>query len=261
MQRRTDRQAPLLLLLSVALVVAVLGLLLPAAQPAAPLVPVGFTDTPTPVPTDTPTLAPPTPTFTPVPPTPTFTSVPPTPVPTDTPTPVPPTPTFTPIPPTIEPTSPVPTAPAPITPTPGQPTATPAPVLQDPFIIKQVNLAQAQPGDIVIFAIEVINPNPVSLSNVTVSDALSPLVDYVSASVPRGTFSFDPSSRVWTLTLGTMAPNERLTFTITARVNEQAQPPNTLLNTAVLTTSRGVTQSNTTNTLIVPRALPGTGRR
>lgn len=129
------------------------------------------------------------------------------------------------------------------------------------MIVKQVNLAQAQPGDIVVFTIEVINPNPVSLSNVSVSDALSPLVDYLSASVPRGSFSFDAGSRVWTLTLGTLEPNERLTFTITARVNEQAQPPNTILNTAVLTTSQGVTQSNTTTTLLVPGNLPGTGRR
>jgi len=134
-------------------------------------------------------------------------------------------------------------------------------LLQDPYIIKSVNLAQAQPGDIVVFTIEVINPNPVSLRDVRVSDALSPLVDYVSASVPRGVFRFNAASRVWTLDLGTMAPNERFVFTITARVNARARPPNTVINSAVLSSSQGVTQSNIITVLIVPRDLPRTGRR
>jgi uncharacterized repeat protein (TIGR01451 family) len=140
------------------------------------------------------------------------------------------------------------------------PTPTPQPVLRDPYIIKQVNLEQARVGDIVVFTIDVINPNPVAISNVVVGDALSPLVDYLSASVPRGSFSYDAGTRMWTLNLGAMGPEERLTLTITTRVNERAQPPNTLLNTAVLTSSLGITQSNTTNTLIVPGELPGTGR-
>ena len=144
---------------------------------------------------------------------------------------------------------------------PSTPTPTPQPVLRDPYIIKQVNLEQARVGDIVVFTIDVINPNPVAISNVVVGDALSPLVDYLSASVPRGSFSYDASTRMWTLNLGAMGPEERLTLTITTRVNERAQPPNTLLNTAVLTSGLGITQSNTTNTLIVPGELPGTGRR
>jgi uncharacterized repeat protein (TIGR01451 family) len=144
---------------------------------------------------------------------------------------------------------------------PSTPTPTPQPVLRDPYIIKQVNLEQARVGDIVVFTIDVINPNPVAISNVVVGDALSPLVDYLSASVPRGSFSYDAGTRMWTLNLGAMGPEERLTLTITTRVNERAQPPNTLLNTAVLTSSLGITQSNTTNTLIVPGELPGTGRR
>jgi uncharacterized repeat protein (TIGR01451 family) len=205
-----------------------------AGQPAfTPQAPLGFTDTPVP-PTDTPVP----PTDTPVPPT--STPVPPTDMPT-------PAPTHTPA-----PTSEMP--PSPLTPT-------PQPVLTDPYIIKQVNLEQARVGDIVVFTIDVINPNPVAISNVVVGDALSPLVDYLSASVSRGSFSYDAGARTWTLNLGVMGPEERLTLTITARVNERAQPPNTLLNTAVLTSSLGITQSNTTNTLIVPGELPGTGRR
>lgn len=165
----------------------------------------------------------------------------PTPAPTDAPTPMP-----------------APTDGPPSNPT---PTATPQPILMDPYIIKQVNLEQAQVGDIVVFTIDVINPNPVAIDNVVVGDALSPLVDYLSASVPRGSFSYDAGTRTWTLNLGAMGPNEQVTISITARVNERAQPPNSLLNTAVLTSSMGVTQSNTTNTLIVPGQLPGTGRR
>ncbi len=221
---RVKTQGTVALTLTVVLAIALLSALVSPKPASEPMAPVGFTETPTP--TDTPE---PTPT--------------PTATPTATPTPTPPS---------------VPTT---TTPEPPPATPTPVPVLLDPYIIKSVNLAQAQPGDIVVFTIEVINPNPVSLSGVRVSDALSPLVDYLSARVPRGVFSFDAASRVWTLNLGTMAPNERIVFTITARVNERAQPPSTLLNTAVLTSSQGVTQSNTVTTLIIPRDLPGTGRR
>lgn len=220
--------------LSLGVLVVVAAAALFAAQPAAPAeqAPAGFTETPTPTDTPTPT---------------------PTPTPTDTPTPtLTPTPTSTPTPPA--PTD-VPPPPEPL------PTSTPLPVLSDPYVIKQVNLEQAQVGDIVVFVIDIINPNPVAINNVEVGDALSPLVDYLSASVPRGAFSYDPAGHVWRLQLGDMAPNERVTISITARVNERAQPPNTLLNTAVLTSSRGVTRSNTTQTLIVPNLLPETGRR
>lgn len=213
--------------LSLGVLVVIAAAVLLATQPVAPApqAPAGFTETPTPTDTPTPTL---------------------TPTPTDTPTPT---------------STPTPLAPTDVPPPPEPPASTPLPVLSDPYVIKQVNLEQAQVGDIVVFVIDIINPNPVVINNVEVGDALSPLVDYLSASVPRGAFSYDPAGRVWRLQLGDMAPNERVTISITARVNERAQPPNALLNTAVLTSSRGVTQSNTTQTLIVPNLLPETGRR
>jgi uncharacterized repeat protein (TIGR01451 family) len=192
--------------------------------------PAGFTETPTDVPTSTPTDTP-VPTFT-LTPTSTPTSTPP-PTSTDAPPPLPP----------------------------AEPTATPELALAEPRIIKRVNLEQGQVGDVVVFTIEIINPNPVSIGNVVVGDALSPLADYLGASVPRGTFNYDPNTHAWTLLLDAMGPNEQLAFTITVRINERARSPNALLNTAVLTSSHGVTQSNTTQTLIVPKHLPGTGRR
>ncbi|MFC1465794.1 MAG: DUF11 domain-containing protein [Candidatus Brachytrichaceae bacterium NZ_4S206] len=235
--------------LSLIILVVIAAMSLLAIQPAtwpAPQSPAGFTETPTPTVTDTLT---PTATDTPTP----------LPPPTETPTPTPSlthTPTDTPTP------TETPTAPPISQDTPSPPlTDTPPPPLNDPYIVKSASLEQAQVGDILIFTIEIVNPNPMAISDVVVSDALSPLVDYVSADIPRGEFSFDPGAHTWTLFLGTMAPNERVTIAITVRVNERAQPPNALLNTAVLTSSQGVTQSNTTNTLIVPKHLPETGRR
>lgn len=227
-------KSALVLVVTLSLAAAVMMALAGQPAPVSPAMPAGFTETPTPTDTPTPTETP-TPTDTPTPTeTPTQT---PGPTPTDTPTPA---------------STGAPTAAA---------TATPQPILLDPYIIKQVNLEQAQPGDIILFTIEIINPNPVAISQAIVSDALSPLVDYLSASVPRGTFSFDPAANTWTLALGDMGPGERVAIQITARVNDRARPPDTLLNTASLTSSRGVTQSNTTRTLIVPGQLPGTGRR
>ncbi|MCS6910763.1 MAG: DUF11 domain-containing protein [Anaerolineales bacterium] len=217
----------------------------------APQSPAGFTETPTPTATDTPTASlAETPTDTPTP-TPTDTPTP-TPSPTHTPADMPiPILTGTPAPPVLRETS--------LPPPP--PTNTPPPPLNSPSIVKQVNLERAQVGDILVFTIEIINPNPVPIGDVVVSDALSPLVDYLGADVPRGEFSFDSGAYTWTLRLGAMAPNERVTLTITTRLSERAQPPGELLNTAVLTSTQGVTQSNTTNTLVVPKSLPETGRR
>lgn len=204
-----------------------LGVMTALPRPAAPGVPAGFTDTPTPVETSTPT---PTPTEPPTA----------TPQPTETPTPIPTVVAATEVPP---------------------PAATePPPALPEPVINKSVNLEQARPGDEVIFGIEIVNPAPVALEGVIVSDALSPLVDYLGADVPRGDFGFDSASRVWTLNLGTLGPNERVTFSIRTRVGERAIPPDTLVNTAVLTSPLGARQSNTTTTDIIPRQLPVTGR-
>ncbi|MCS6847704.1 MAG: DUF11 domain-containing protein [Anaerolineae bacterium] len=232
--------------LIVLVVAAAVSLL--AIRPAlpAPQSPAGFTETPTPTVTDTPAAS--------LAETPTDT---PTPTPTDTPTPTP-TPTHTP-PPILTDTPAPPTSQE--TPPPPPPTHTPPPPLNSPSIVKRVNLERAQVGDILVFTIEIINPNPVPIGDVVVSDALSPLVDYLGADVPRGEFSFDSGAYTWTLRLGTMAPNERVTLTITTRLSERAQPPGELLNTAVLTSTQGVTQSNTTNTLVVPKNLPETGRR
>ncbi len=234
--------------LIVLVVASAMGLLVVQPSLPVPQSPAGFTetptatDTPTPTVTDTPTPAAP-PTDTPTP------TSPPTHTPTDTPTP---TPTETPTAPPVSEDTPPP---------PPLPTDTPPVVLSDLYIVKYVNLEQAQVGDLLIFTIEVINPNPVAVGDVVVSDVLSPWVDYLAANVSRGDFSFDPGTYTWTLFLGTMVPNERVTLTITTRVSERAQPPDTLLNTAMLTSSQGMTQSNTTSTLIVPKSLPETGRR
>ncbi len=235
-------KSALVLVVTLSLAAAVMMALAGQSAPVLPALPAGFTETPTPTDTPTPTE---TPTQTPRP-TPTETPTQ-TPSPTQTETPTPPS-TSTPTPAHTE--TPLPPA-----------TATTQPILLDPYINKQVNLEQAQVGDINIFTIDVINPNLVAISQVIVGDTLSPLVNYLSASVPRGTFSFDPAANTWTLTLGDMGPGERVTIQITARVSDRARPPDTLLNTASLASSRGVTQSNTTRTLIVPGQLPGTGRR
>ncbi len=159
-----------------------------------------------------------------------------------------PTPTDTATPPIVTAT---PTAISPTPPPSGGSTG-----LIPPSLSKGANKTRAQVGEVVEFTITVTNPNNADFGGVTVTDALPPQVDYVSASTPLGAFSYDANSRTVTFNLGTLAPNQSVTLTIRARLNALAQPPAIIDNVAAM--NNAIT-SNLVSIQTVPGELPLTG--
>jgi uncharacterized repeat protein (TIGR01451 family) len=153
------------------------------------------------------------------------------------------------------------------------------PRIVDPLITKQVDLSQAQPGDLVNYSITIFNPGPpsnASATGVTLTDALPLELNFVSQSVsstPAGlvsgvtvtttlvSLSGHPSGITQTLasTVTVYVPalgvNEEVTLNIAARVNGLANPlPANILNVAALAFNEGTPR--TAETLVVAPASP-----
>ena len=215
-----------------ALTVAVIGLLL--ARPVAVLA--GFTPTPT----DT---------------------VPATATPTATATGVGPTPTNT--------STPTSTGVAPIdTPTPPAITVTDVPPPNDtgtgfgnPFISKSANVQVAQVGDPVDFTLTVTNRGDVSVLNVVVVDRLPAELNYRGATPGQGTASFDTATNTLTINIGTLGPAQTVTIAVRTRVNQRAQAPFQIVNSAEVFSDGGSSSTSTASTTIqtIPSALPSAG--
>ncbi len=207
---------------------ALLGfILLPGATAAAADGPLAVTETPTTPPTET--VVPPT--ETPVPPTATPTVV-------SQATVTPPAPTAT-----TPPNNPQPTAP---------------PVVS---LVKQISQDRVSIGSVVNYTLTVTNPNDTSVDNVTVQDILPAQVDYLSATSPVGTVSYDAATRAVTVVLGALAARQEVQIVIQARVNANASSASPIINQATITygTTGGGTTSNQVNAELVPGSLPATG--
>ncbi len=177
-------------------------------------------------------------------------------VPTNTPTPTQ-TPTVT---PTVTPTpvlsgqtpTPTPTATSPSNSQPSDPVVT---------LVKRISQDRVVMGTVVRYDLIVTNANDVAIDNVVVQDALPAQVDYVSATSPVGTVSYDAATHTVTASLGTLAARQEVIIAIQARVNANAAAPNPIVNQATITygSNRTTTTSNTVTAELVPGSLPETG--
>jgi uncharacterized repeat protein (TIGR01451 family) len=165
------------------------------------------------------------------------------------------TPSPTPIGPTLTP-SPGPS------PTPG-PSGTPAPPPSGSLaltIAKTANTLVGNTGSLVEFTITVSNPSNEDAQNVAAYDPLPPELGFVSVSCTQGNAWFDGGPRVVNMNLGTLAAGQTVTCTLVTRVNDNAQPPNVIVNNATLL-SGGSAVVTTSDVVIqtVPGTLPQTG--
>ena len=186
-------------------------------------------------------------------------------VPSDTPTPTvtaavatnTPTPTQT---ATVTPTGAVPTVtPTPTNTQPPQPQPTGVPVVN---LVKRISETRVAVGSVVRYDLVVTNPNDFAIDDVTVQDALPAQVDYVSATSPVGTVSYDATTRTVTVVLGTLAAKQEVPVALQARVNGNASSASPIVNQATITYGRTVRTSTTSNQVtaeLVPGSLPATG--
>ena len=102
-------------------------------------------------------------------------------------------------------------------------------VLVDPAITKAGSVANANPGDVIVFTLAVTNPSPVNISGVVVNDVLNGLYIYNSATTTQGTFAFNAGTNTVSFDVGTLAPGQTVTMTVTVTVSPNA-PVNTVIN-------------------------------
>lgn len=90
----------------------------------------------------------------------------------------------------------------------------------DPRIHKTVDRSDVQIGDVINFTLLVSNSGGETAKNVIVQDAMPSFLDILSADTSKGSISI--SERSLLVHIDTVAPGERVTITIQARVNESA---------------------------------------
>jgi uncharacterized repeat protein (TIGR01451 family) len=116
-------------------------------------------------------------------------------------------------------------------------------------------LAQAVVGDEVLFTITVLNPNDADIPNVSVTDPLPALLDFLGGATTAGTLSYDSATHTVLVDIGTLTPHQEVTITIRARVNQLGQPPDVITNLAYA----GDNPSNPVDVPLVPAGLPQAG--
>ncbi len=145
------------------------------------------------------------------------------------------------------------------TPAPPPPSATQAPVVYDPLMTKLVDVQRAEVGDPVQFTIVVTNPNSVDVANIVIADPLPDVVDFLSATTPVGTYSYDAGTHTLTFNVGTLSANQVIYIVIHTRVNSRGQPPNQFRNVCRLTWDGGTIDSTAGAVTIIPSDLPAAG--
>jgi LPXTG-site transpeptidase (sortase) family protein len=131
-------------------------------------------------------------------------------------------------------------------------------------IIKSVTPTQAQVNSRFTFTIQLQNNAKVNMTNVSLSDTFPSYLTYYSASITKGTYGYNTSTRTFSVSIGTMVPNENVTITIYMTVNSTVSTTQTLTNYATVYFTHGDTSlsqnSNSVSYRVIgSSSLPGTG--
>ncbi|MGJ3237549.1 MAG: SdrD B-like domain-containing protein [Anaerolineae bacterium] len=131
--------------------------------------------------------------------------------------------------------------------------ASPAPVIEDPIIVKLVDPQFIQPGEEALWTITVTNPNNVPLNDIQVSDVIPDVLSILDATTSNGTVLIE--GRVIRVQISTLAPSEVVTIAIRTRLNPNIDQ-SIVSNTAFLDAPY---IGDATGELFVVSALPDTG--
>lgn len=109
--------------------------------------------------------------------------------------------------------------------------------IADPALTKRANVNDARVGDMVEFTLTVTNNGTSAARDVVVTDPLPASLDLYNATTTRGLIAV--SGHTVTIDIGEVQPGDVITIWIMTRVNALSQPPDTMTNRAVLSTSSG----------------------
>jgi uncharacterized repeat protein (TIGR01451 family) len=144
------------------------------------------------------------------------------------------------------------------------PTPTPGTTISPVSINKTVNPSNGVPNDIITFSIQVRNNESQPQTNVVVTDRILDFLEIVSVTTTKGAVTINGQDiRV---DIGTLEPGETVTITITTRIRPTAQPGDTGINVADVTSTNpsGTGTSTTSNPVAIsvgqapPSGLPNT---
>ncbi|HYF65822.1 MAG TPA: hypothetical protein VD886_23535 [Herpetosiphonaceae bacterium] len=144
------------------------------------------------------------------------------------------------------------------------PTPTPGGVISPVSISKTVNPNNGLPNDLITFSIQVRNNETQRQTNVVVTDRILDFLEIVSVTTTKGTVT--TNGQDIRVDIGTLEPGETVTITITVRIRPTAQPGDTGINVADVTSSNpsGTSTSTTSNPVAIsvgqapPSGLPNT---
>ncbi len=93
-------------------------------------------------------------------------------------------------------------------------------IAQDPVIVKLVDPLLAQPDEEVVWTIEVTNPNPFALNDISVTDAIPDALEIISATASFGSPTI--SGQNVTYSVATLNAGQTVTVTINTRIRPDA---------------------------------------
>ena len=129
----------------------------------------------------------------------------------------------------------------------------------DPKIYKSVDSPIRHMGETVVFTVTVTNDGTANATDVVLTDVIHPKLEGVTLTSTKGTASYDPATRKWTVVVGLLAPNETGTVVIkgvTARV-PAAELPYQITNAAVVAFKEGAARESNQVTVDVVYYGPG----
>jgi uncharacterized repeat protein (TIGR01451 family) len=134
----------------------------------------------------------------------------------------------------------------------------------DPKIYKTVNSPVRSMGETVVFTITVTNEGTANATDVVLTDVIHPKLENVTLTSTKGTTSYDPATRKWTVVVGVLAPKETVTIVIkgvAVRV-PTAELPYQITNAAVVGFKEGAARESnkvTVDVVYTPPQIPEPG--
>lgn len=138
------------------------------------------------------------------------------------------------------------------------PSPTPDPAVVDPVITKRGTPADALPGELVTFTLQVTNLGRDAAVGVVVVDEVPEYLHILTVTTTQGTVVIAGQRVI--IDVGTVGPGFLVEITIATRVSDDVPAPIELLNAALLTSHNGGSRETPPVRVWIPGLLPETGR-
>ncbi len=131
-------------------------------------------------------------------------------------------------------------------------------IIDEPYIIKVGNPPVAPPGSEITYTIRVINPTDETATDMVIQDVMPDIIEILDASATDGDLEIEGQNI--TLSLDELGAGERVTLTIDARVSDDDEAVEAIINTACVTSSSNPSPNCAVMSFLAVDVLPNTGQ-